>query len=333
MASLAEKPTSDEGIKTSFQEFGNSIKWQAFRFGQKADTISCFFYYDRATRRFTGGMRVPEGQSVPDVNRLFTILLNRRDDAESASSEHQASTSAPNGAETASSDRSAETEAAAALCLISQPTSAVDSPKTNLLDEASHRATHETGVRSDVSADNQGEPGSPFLASTTRLYGCTNSAAQQQGLSTVGNAVQGAVPGRILKANNQSGRVRKALSPNDIRNLRTRKFLTHARGLIAHIGELIAQIHGLIAQMDSLKGVLNAELAAAISATRQMNQQTCAALAEVSRDPASISRSLRRIAGKFIALPGTEAAMVRERAHRNDVGRRSGSGRFEGLRR
>ncbi|KAI8283415.1 hypothetical protein K4K59_007677 [Colletotrichum sp. SAR11_240] len=292
MASLAEKPTSDEGIKTSVRDFGNSIKWQASRLGQKAVTISCFFHYDRATRRFMGGMRVPEGQSVPDVDRLSTILLNGRDDAESASSEHQATTSAPNRAEMASSDGSAETEAAAALCLISQPTSAVDSPKTNLLDEASHRAIHETGAQSNVSVNNQVDPGSP---STT---GGQMATTEQQGLSTVGDAVQGSVPRRqqsgsphseaitrrILKATNKSGRVRKVLSPTDMKNLRIHHFLVH-----------VGKHMRLVKEDGYRKGMPNTGSAAATSATRQMNQQLWngAALAEVSQDPASTARSIR----------------------------------------
>ncbi|KAF4881051.1 hypothetical protein CGCFRS4_v015942 [Colletotrichum fructicola] len=308
MASLAEKPTSDEGIKFSVRDFGNSIKWQAFRLGQKADTISCIFHFDRATRRFVGGMRVPEGQSVPDVKRLLTILLNGRDDAGSASSDHQATPSAPNRIETESSDRSAVMEAAATLCLIRQPTSAVDSPKTNLLDEASHRAIHETGAQSSVSVNNQDDHDDPGSPSTT---GGQMATSEQQGLSTVGDAVQGSVSRRqqsgsphseaiirrILKATNKSGRVRKVLSPTDMKNLQIQRFLVH-------VGRHIRQMK----EDGSRKGMPNTGSAAATSATRQMNQQVWngADLAEVSQDPASTARSIRGFEGRFKAPPAAD---------------------------
>ncbi|KAI8278871.1 hypothetical protein K4K60_005888 [Colletotrichum sp. SAR11_57] len=218
MASLAQTSISDEDIDTRVRGFGDSVKRQALRLGQKAGAFSFVLYYDPIAGQFDGAVHVPEGQGIPDVNRHLAILLDgvppviARHDARSAFSGQGAITPpspVQNEITAETCEKGAVMEAAVALCRIGQPASEVDCPKTKPLGEATHRTTHETGVRPDVGTNNRIYPSSSAFstkngvktaASKVHLFGRANRVAEQQGLSTVGAVAQSSVPVRRQRA-------------------------------------------------------------------------------------------------------------------------------------
>ncbi|CAI0645061.1 unnamed protein product [Colletotrichum noveboracense] len=215
MASLAQTSISDDDIDTRVRGFGDSVKRQALRLGQKAGAFS-----------------------------FLAILLDgvppviARDDARSAFSGQGAITPpspVQNEITAETCEKGAVMEAAVAMCRIGQPASEVDCPKTKPLGEATHRTTHETGVRPDVGTNNRIYPSSSAFstkngvktaASKVHLFSRANRVAEQQGLSTVSAVAQSSVPvrrqrapplnevntPRTIKADNESGPVRNVQS-------------------------------------------------------------------------------------------------------------------------